>query len=173
MEENKVHVFDTTLRDGEQAAGTRLGAVDKLEIAKQLAKLGVDIIEAGFPTSSPEDFYAVELISREIDGPIICGLSRAVEADIQVCGNALAHAGRSRIHTGLGVSDIHVMGKFMDEKYGKTLAEKKQTLLKMAVVAVKTARDFTDDVQFFAEDAGRADSGFLFEILEAVIDAGW
>ena len=169
---DKVYVFDTTLRDGEQAAGTRLGAADKLEIAKQLTKLGVNIIEAGFPTSSPEDFSAVELISREIEGPVICGLSRAVEADIKICGKAIADARRSRIHTGLGVSDIHVMGKFKDDKYGKTLGEKKQTLLKMAVNAVRIARDFTDDVQFFAEDAGRADYTFLMEVLEAVIDAG-
>jgi 2-isopropylmalate synthase len=172
MKDDRVYVFDTTLRDGEQAAGTRLGARDKLEIAMQLTKLRVDIIEAGFPSSSPEDFDAVSLIAKEITEPVICGLSRAVEEDIKICGRAIAKARKSRIHTGLGVSDIHVTGKFNDEKYGRTLGEKKATLLHMAVKAVKAARDFTDDVQFFAEDAGRADRPFLFEVLEAVTDAG-
>ncbi|MBA3027736.1 MAG: 2-isopropylmalate synthase [Desulfobacteraceae bacterium] len=169
---NRLFIFDTTLRDGEQAAGTRLGSADKLEIARQLSRLGVDIIEAGFPSSSPEDFEAVSLIAREITEPVICGLSRAVAEDIQICGRAIAKARRPRIHTGLGVSDIHVIGKFNDDKYGKTLEEKRATLLKMAVNAVKVARDFTNDVQFFAEDAGRAHRPFLFEVLEAVIDAG-
>jgi 2-isopropylmalate synthase len=116
MSSEKVMIFDTTLRDGEQAAGSRLDVREKLEIARQLARLGVDIIEAGFPISSPKDFEAVELISKEIDGPVICGLSRAVAADIDMCGKALAKAKRSRIHTGLGVSDIHIAGKFSDEK---------------------------------------------------------
>jgi len=170
--DGSVFIFDTTLRDGEQAAGTRLGAMEKLEIARQLAKLKVDIIEAGFPASSPEDFEAVKLISQEVTDPVICGLTRAVEEDIHICGQAIAKAKRSRIHTGIGVSDIHVMGKFIDDRYGKSLGEKKNNLVKMAVKAVKTAREFTDDVQFYAEDAGRADRSFLFEILEAVVDAG-
>ena len=105
---DKVAVFDTTLRDGEQAAGTRLGSKEKLTIARQLAQLKVDIIEAGYPASSPDDFEAVRQISQEIQGPIICGLSRAVPDDIQACGKALAKAKRPRIHTGIGASDIHV-----------------------------------------------------------------
>jgi 2-isopropylmalate synthase len=172
MSSEKVMIFDTTLRDGEQAAGSRLGVREKLEIARQLARLGVDIIEAGFPISSPKDFEAVSLISKEIDGPIICGLSRAVVADIDSCGKALAQAKRSRIHTGLGVSDIHIAGKFGDDKYGKTLGEKKAKAIEMAVAAVKHSRQYTDDVEFYTEDSGRADRGYLHEILEAVIDAG-
>jgi 2-isopropylmalate synthase len=121
--EEKVIVFDTTLRDGEQAAGTRLGAREKLELAMQLARLGVDVIEAGFPISSPQDFEAVELIAQQITGPVICGLSRAVNADIDAAGKALQKAKRARIHTGLGISDIHIASKFKDEKYGKTLEE--------------------------------------------------
>ena len=141
---DKVTVFDTTLRDGEQAAGTRLGSRDKLTIARQLARLNVDVIEAGYPASSPEDFEAVELIAREIQGPAICALSRAVASDIEACGKALAKAKRPRIHTGIGVSDIHVMGKFRDDKYGVTLAQKKAKLVKMATAAVKLARSFAD-----------------------------
>ena len=118
---DKVAVFDTTLRDGEQAAGTRLGSREKLMIARQLAQLNVDVIEAGYPASSPEDFEAVQLISREIDGPAICALSRAVPDDIEACGKALAKARRPRIHTGIGASDIHIAGKFQDERYGRTL----------------------------------------------------
>ncbi len=168
----KVFVFDTTLRDGEQAAGTRLGSRVKLTIARQLKRLNVDIIEAGYPASSPEDFQAVQLISREIDGPAICALSRAVAGDIEACGKALARAKRPRIHTGIGVSDIHIMGKFRDERYGTTLAEKKVKILQMAAGAVKLAKNFADDVQFYAEDAGRSDPEYLFEMLEAAIDAG-
>src|SRR5215472_6160745 len=129
----KVAVFDTTLRDGEQAAGTRLGSREKLMIARQLARLKVDVIEAGYPASSPEDFEAVEIIAREIEGPTICALSRSVPEDIEACGKALSKAKRPRIHTGIGVSDIHVSGKFQDERYGKTLAEKKVKILRMAV----------------------------------------
>ena len=172
MSKEKVMIFDTTLRDGEQAAGSRLDVREKLEIARQLARLGVDIIEAGFPISSPKDFEAVELISKEIEGPIICGLSRAVAADIDACGKALAKAKRSRIHTGLGVSDIHIAGKFSDEKYGKTLGEKKAKAIEMAIAAVKGARQYTDDVEFYTEDSGRAEPEYLYEILEAVVDAG-
>jgi len=168
----KVDVFDTTLRDGEQAAGTRLGSWEKLTIARQLTRLNVDIIEAGYPASSPEDFTAVQLLSQEIEGPVICALSRAVPSDIEACGKALARARRPRIHTGIGVSDIHVMGKFRDEKYGATLAQKKARLVEMAVDAVKLAKSFTSDVEFYAEDAGRADPPYLFEMLEAAIEAG-
>jgi 2-isopropylmalate synthase len=168
----KVAVFDTTLRDGEQAAGTRLGSREKLMIARQLAALGVDIIEAGYPNSSPEDFEAVQLLAHEIDGPVICALSRAVPVDIEACGRALAKAKRPRIHTGIGASDVHIMGKFRDERYGKTLAEKRATILQMAVDAVKLARQFADDVEFYAEDSGRSEPGYLFAMLEAAIGAG-
>jgi len=168
----RVAVFDTTLRDGEQAAGTRLGTREKLMIAAQLAQLNVDVIEAGYPASSPADFESVERISQEIQGPVICALSRAVASDIEACGKALAKARRPRIHTGIGSSDIHIRGKFQDDRYGKTLGEKKVKILKMAVDAVKFARQYTDDVEFYAEDAGRAELGYLFEMLQAVIDAG-
>jgi 2-isopropylmalate synthase len=168
----KVAVFDTTLRDGEQAAGTRLGSREKLIIARQLAQLNVDVIEAGYPNSSPEDFEAVQLIGREIHGPAICALSRAVGADIEACGRALAKCGRPRIHTGIGASDIHIGGKFQDERYGRMLEEKKRKILQMAVDAVKLARQFVDEVEFYAEDAGRADPAYLFEMIAAVIAAG-
>ena len=168
----KVAVFDTTLRDGEQAAGTRLGSREKLIIARQLAQLNVDVIEAGYPNSSPEDFEAVQTIGREIRGPAICALSRAVASDIEACGKALAQCKRPRIHTGIGASDVHIGGKFRDERYGKTLAEKKRKILAMAVDAVKLARQFADDVEFYAEDAGRADRDYLFEMIAAVIAAG-
>jgi 2-isopropylmalate synthase len=169
---DKVAVFDTTLRDGEQAAGTRLGSREKLMIARQLAKLNVDVIEAGYPNSSPEDFDAVQMISREIDGPAICALSRAVAADIEACGRALAKAKRPRIHTGIGVSDIHITGKFRDARYGATLEAKKARILEMAVDAVKLARQFADDVEFYAEDAGRANPEYLFEMIRLAIEAG-
>ena len=169
---DKIHVFDTTLRDGEQAAGSRLDVNDKLEIAQQLEKLNVDILEAGFPVSSPKDFEAVALIAAEVRTPIICGLSRVVANDIKLCGKALSQARKSRIHTGIGVSDIHILGKFAHEKYGATLAKKKIRIMEMAVQGVKYAREFTDDVEFYAEDSGRADREYLFEIIAAVIDAG-
>ena len=169
---HKVAVFDTTLRDGEQAAGTRLGSRDKLTLARQLARLKVDVIEAGYPASSPEDFEAVKRIAQEIEGPMICGLSRAVPEDIEACGKALAKARKPRIHTGIGVSDIHILGKFRDEKYGETLGEKKVTMVRMAVDAVKRARSHADSVEFYAEDSGRADPAYLYEVLEAAIDAG-
>jgi 2-isopropylmalate synthase len=168
----KVSVFDTTLRDGEQAAGTRLGSREKLVVARQLARLKIDVIEAGYPASSPEDFEAVQLIAREIEGPAICALSRAVVSDIEACGKALAKARRPRIHTGIGVSDIHIAGKFRDDKYGTTLAEKKVRILEMAADSVKLAKGFADDVEFYAEDAGRADPSYLFEMLRLAIDAG-
>lgn len=169
---SKIAVFDTTLRDGEQAAGTRLGSRDKIMLARQLARLKVDIIEAGFPASSPEDFDAVQRIAQEIKGPTVCALSRAVATDIEACGKALAKAERPRIHTGIGVSDIHIMGKFRDDRYGKTLEDKRAKLISLAVDAVKRARNCVGDVQFYAEDAGRAVPSYLFEMLEAVIDAG-
>jgi 2-isopropylmalate synthase len=170
--EEKVIVFDTTLRDGEQAAGTRLGVREKLELAMQLAKLGVDVIEAGFPISSPLDFEAVQLIAQQVTGPTICGLSRAVDKDIDAAGKALAKAKKARIHTGLGISDIHIASKFKDDKYGKTLEAKKAKALDMGVKAVKRAKQYTDDVEFYCEDSGRADKDYLYKVVEAVIAAG-
>ncbi len=172
MSADKVIVFDTTLRDGEQAAGTRLGPHEKLELANQLARLGVDVIEAGFPISSPQDFEAVHLIASEVHSATICGLTRAVKQDIDAAGKALAPAQKRRIHTGLGISDIHIASKFRDDKYGKTLKEKKQRALEMGVEAVKHALNYTDDVEFYCEDSGRAEKAYLFNIVEAVIDAG-
>ena len=172
MSKEKVQIFDTTLRDGEQAAGSRLGAREKLELARQLVRLNVDIIEAGFPASSPEDFEAVRLISEEIEGPTICGLTRARIEDIETCRKALAKARRPRIHTGIGVSEIHIAGKFADAKYGKTMGEKQATILKMAVEAVRHTAQYIKDIEFYAEDSGRADRAYLYEVLEAVIDAG-
>ncbi|MAG07922.1 2-isopropylmalate synthase [Candidatus Woesearchaeota archaeon] len=169
---NRVYVFDTTLRDGEQTGSTRMNADEKIQIARQLEILGVDVIEAGFPISSPEDYKAVELIAAEIKDPIICGLTRAIPEDIEVCGRALSKAKKPRIHTGIGVSDIHITGKFGDEKYGTTLDEKKETIIEMAVSAVGLAREYTDDVEFYAEDAGRADISYLLTVIEHAIDAG-
>jgi 2-isopropylmalate synthase len=168
----RVQVFDTTLRDGEQAAGTRLGSREKLILARQLARLRVDVIEAGYPASSPEDFEAVRNVAGEIDDITICALSRAVPVDIEACGRALEKCRRPRIHTGIGASDVHILGKFQDERYGSTLAEKRATILRMAQDAVRLARQFSDDVEFYAEDAGRADPAYLFEMLGAVIAAG-
>ncbi len=172
MAKEKVQIFDTTLRDGEQAAGSRLGSREKLEIARQLVRLNVDIIEAGFPASSPEDFEAVRLICEEIEGAVICGLTRARIEDIETCRKALAKAKRPRIHTGIGVSPIHIAGKFADDKYGKTMGQKQATILKMGVEAVKHTAQYIQDIEFYAEDSGRADRAFLYEILQAVIDAG-
>jgi 2-isopropylmalate synthase len=172
MLSNEVKIFDTTLRDGEQAAGTRLGSREKVTLARQLARLNVDIIEAGYPNSSPEDFKAVSQIAEEIEGPIICALSRVVPEDIHACGKALAKARRPRIHTGIGASDIHVMGKFRDERYGRTLSEKRRAILRLAIDAVRLAKSYVNDVQFYTEDAGRSDLDYLCEMIEAVIDAG-
>jgi 2-isopropylmalate synthase len=132
-----------------------------------LQQLHLDVIEAGYPASSQDDFEAVRLIGREMTGPIICALSRAVPSDIEACGKALAKAHRPRIHTGIGASDIHIRGKFQDERYGKTLAKKKVTILQMAIDSVKLARQYAADVEFYAEDAGRADPAYLFEMVEA------
>lgn len=167
-----ITVFDTTLRDGEQAAGSRLGAREKLTIARQLERLQVDVIEAGFPASSPEDAAAVALIAKEVRQPTICGLTRAVISDIDTCAKALEHASSPRIHTGIGVSDIHIMGKFGHHKYGQTIADKKARIIDMAIQAVRHARSYVDDVEFYAEDAGRADRQYLFAMIQAVIEAG-
>jgi 2-isopropylmalate synthase len=165
MDENvrQIVIFDTTLRDGEQAAGCRLGATEKLVLAQQLARLNVDVIEVGFPISSPEDYRAVKLVAEEVSGPVITGLSRAVKEDIKVCGEALANAKRGRIHTGLGVSEMH-----MEQKLRKT----RDQVVRMGLDAVKYAREFVDDIEFYMEDAGRADPQFLLEFAEQLVEAG-
>jgi len=159
----RICIFDTTLRDGEQSPGASMNIEEKLEVARQLARLGVDVIEAGFPISSERDFEAVRAIAAEVQGPIIAGLCRANEADIRRAAEALAMAPRKRIHTFLATSDIH-----MEYKLKKTREE----VLAMAVKAVTLARSLCDDVEFSAEDATRSNVDFLCQILEAVIDAG-
>jgi len=168
---NRIIIFDTTLRDGEQSPGASLNVYEKVEIARQLAKLNVDVIEAGFPVSSPAQFEAVQRISDQVDA-IITGLARAKEIDIKSAYDALKNAKRYRIHTFSSTSDIHIMGKFGEEKYGRTLKEKRKTVLKMSRDAVMYAKTFTDDVEFSAEDAGRTDIGYLADIIEVAIAAG-
>jgi 2-isopropylmalate synthase len=170
--DNRIIIFDTTLRDGEQCPGASLNIFEKVEIARQLAKLRVDVIEAGFPVSSPAQFEAVQRISDAVDSVVIAGLARAKEIDIKAAYDALKDAKKYRIHTFLGTSDIHILGKFGEDKYGKTLEEKRQTVLKMSRDAVAYAKTFTDDVEFSAEDAGRTDIGFLSEVIEAAIAEG-
>jgi 2-isopropylmalate synthase len=160
---NRVYIFDTTLRDGEQVPGCQLNTDEKIIVAKELEALGVDIIEAGFPISSPEDFRSVQEISKAVSEPVICGLSRAVEKDIQTAADALVYAKRKRIHTGLGASDFHI-----EHKFRSTRAE----MLERAERAVKFAKSLVEDVEFFAEDAGRADPVFLAQMIEVVIGAG-
>lgn len=158
-----IMVFDTTLRDGEQSPGAALTVDEKLEIARALEDMRVDIIEAGFPISSPGDFRAVQRISREIHGCTICGLTRANKRDIEVAAEALKEADRPRIHTGLGVSDVHIRYK---------LRTTRDEALEQGVEAVKYAKKFVEDVQYFTEDAGRAEKEYLYRVLEAVIAAG-
>lgn len=159
----RVFIFDTTLRDGEQVPGCQLSTDEKIVVAKQLEKLGVDVIEAGFPVSSPGDFRSVVEISKAVSEPTICALSRAVAADIEAAGEALKHARRGRIHTGIGSSDIHIRHKF------NTTREK---IIERAIDATKLARKHVEDVEFYCEDAGRADLQFLAQLVEAVIGAG-
>ncbi len=163
MAEEKILIFDTTLRDGEQSPGASLSISEKLEIAQQLAILGVDIIEAGFPVSSPAQFEATAQVAEQVSGPTIAGLARADERDIEAAGRAIAKAKKKRIHTFIATSSIH-----MEYKLKKTSDE----VLKMAVEAVKFAKTFTDDVEFSPEDACRSEMPFLIEILAAVIEAG-
>ncbi|HEV8079510.1 MAG TPA: 2-isopropylmalate synthase [Chitinophagaceae bacterium] len=163
MHENKVFIFDTTLRDGEQVPGCKLNTNEKIELALELENLGVDIIEAGFPISSPGDFESVTEISRIIKDATICALSRAVKDDIEVAAKALRYAKRPRIHTGIGTSVYHIKSKFNSTQ---------DEILKRAVQCVKWARNFTDDVEFYAEDAGRTDNKYLAKVIEAVIKAG-
>lgn len=162
-DDNRIYLFDTTLRDGEQVPGCQLNTVEKIEVAKMLETLGVDILEVGFPVSSPGDFESVRQISKVVRDPVICALTRAVEHDIEVAADALKYARCRRIHTGLGVSDCHIFRK---------LGSTREQVLERAVAAVRYARRFTDDVEFYAEDAGRADDEFLARVVEAVIGAG-
>ncbi|OGG18555.1 2-isopropylmalate synthase [Candidatus Gottesmanbacteria bacterium RIFCSPHIGHO2_02_FULL_39_14] len=159
----KIFVFDTTLRDGEQSPGAKLTTAEKIQLALQLENLGVDVIEAGFPISSPGDFKSVDEISKIIKKATICGLTRAIKGDIDAAVAALIKAKRPRIHTGIGVSDIHIKYKF------KSTREK---ILLQGIEAVKYAKKFVEDVEFYAEDAGRAENEFLAKMITAVIDAG-
>jgi len=160
---NKVYIFDTTLRDGEQVPGCQLDTNQKIEIAKALELLGVDVIEAGFPISSPGDFQSVVELSKAIKNPTICALTRAIKGDIDVAAESLQYAKYPRIHTGIGASDMHIQYKFNSTR---------EKILERAVEAVKYAKKFVEDVEFYAEDAGRADNAFLAQMIEAVIAAG-
>mgnify|MGYP000353537581 FL=1 len=163
MSNTHIQIFDTTLRDGEQVPGCKLNTSQKLIIAKQLDLLGVDIIEAGFPVSSPGDFKSVEEISKIVKNATVCGLTRAVENDIKVAAEALKYAKKPRIHTGIGTSDSHILHKFKSNK---------DAIIERAVSAVSYAKSFVEDVEFYAEDAGRTDNEYLARVCEAVIKAG-
>ena len=160
---DKVYIFDTTLRDGEQVPGCQLNTVEKIQVAKALEELGVDIIEAGFPISSPGDFNSVIEISKAVTWPTICALSRAVKKDIDTAAEALQYAKHKRIHTGIGTSDYHIKYKFDSNR---------EEILQRAVEAVKYAKKYVEDVEFYAEDAGRTDNEYLARVVEAVIKAG-
>lgn len=159
----RIYIFDTTLRDGEQVPGCQLTTEEKVVVAKELERLGVDIIEAGFPISSPGDFRSVVEISKAVTNPRVCALSRAIQGDIDAAAEALKEAKLGRIHTGIGSSDIHIRNKFNSTR---------DKVLEQGVAAVKYARNLIDDVEFYAEDAGRADLEFLARLTEAVIAAG-
>lgn len=163
MAQEHVQIFDTTLRDGEQVPGCKLDTKSKLIIAERLDILGVDIIEAGFPVSSPGDFNSVVEISKLVKNATVCGLTRAVENDIKVAAEALTHAKRPRIHTGIGTSESHIKFKFNSNK---------EAIIERAVAAVTYAKSFVEDVEFYAEDAGRTDNEFLARVCEAVVKAG-
>ncbi len=160
---DKVFIFDTTLRDGEQVPGCKLNTKEKIELALLLEELGVDIIEAGFPISSPGDFESVKLIAQQVKTATVAGLSRSVEKDIETAAAALRFAAKPRIHTGIGTSDYHIKHKFNSTR---------EEILERAIKAAKFARRFTDDVEFFCEDAGRSDTEYLARVVEAVIKAG-
>ncbi|MCH2223489.1 MAG: 2-isopropylmalate synthase [Crocinitomicaceae bacterium] len=163
MLKEQIQIFDTTLRDGEQVPGCKLNTHQKLEIATELQRLGVDVIEAGFPVSSPGDFEAVNTIAKEIRGTTICGLTRAVEGDIDVAAKALKPSDNPRIHTGIGTSDHHVYAK---------LRSTQDEIVERARKAVKYARNYVAEVEFYAEDAGRTDNEYLARVVEAAIDSG-
>ncbi len=160
---DRLFIFDTTLRDGEQVPGCQLNTVEKIQVAKQLEQLGVDVIEAGFPVSSPGDFNSVIEISKAVTWPTICALTRAVEKDIDVAAEALQYAKHKRIHTGIGTSDSHIKYKFNSNR---------EEIIERAVAAVKYAKRYVEDVEFYAEDAGRTDNEYLARVVEAVIKAG-
>src|SRR5438045_710848 len=160
---NRVLIFDTTLRDGEQSPGISLNAAEKLEIAQQLARLGVDVIEAGFPIASPGDFEAVQAIAREVHGPIIAGLARAHAADIERAAEAVKDAERPRVHTFISTSDIHIQHQ---------LQSTREDVLGQARAAVAHARSLCDDVEFSPMDATRADVDFTAEVLRAALEEG-
>lgn len=160
---NRVYVFDTTLRDGEQVPGCQLTTPEKIEIARELEALGVDIIEAGFPISSPGDFQSVVEISKAVKNPTVCALTRANKGDIDAAVEALRYAKHPRIHTGIGSSDMHIKHKFNSTR---------EEILERAVEAVKYAKKSVEDIEFYAEDAGRAEVYFLAQMVEAVIAAG-
>ncbi len=163
MQNNKVAIFDTTLRDGEQVPGCKLDTTQKLVIAERLDYMGVDIIEAGFPVSSPGDFSSVQAIAKIVKNATVCGLTRAVENDIKVAAEALKNAVKPRIHTGIGTSDSHIKFKFNSSQ---------DEVLRRAKAAVSYAKNFVDDVEFYAEDAGRTDNEFLAKVCEEVIKSG-
>ena len=163
MQDNKVQIFDTTLRDGEQVPGCKLDTKQKLIIAERLDELGVDIIEAGFPISSPGDFTSVSEIAKVVKNATVCGLTRAVAKDIEVAAEALKHAVKPRIHTGIGTSDSHIKYKFNATR---------DQVIERAVKAVSYAKSFVEDVEFYADDAGRTDNEFLAKVCEEVIKAG-
>jgi len=160
---DRLYIFDTTLRDGEQVPGCQLNTVEKIEVAKTLEALGVDVIEAGFPISSPGDFHSVEEISKVVKNPVICALTRAVEKDIDVAADALKYAKLKRIHTGIGTSPYHIKYKFNATP---------EEIIERAIAAVKYAKKYVEDVEFYAEDAGRSENEYLARVIEAVIKAG-
>lgn len=160
---DKLFIFDTTLRDGEQVPGCQLNTIEKIEVAKALETLGVDVIEAGFPVSSPGDFNSVIEISKAVTWPTICALTRAVEKDIEVAAEALKYAKNKRIHTGIGTSEYHIKYKFNSTQ---------EEIIERAVAAVKYAKRFVEDIEFYAEDAGRTDNEYLARVVQAVVNAG-
>lgn len=163
MGKDKIFIFDTTLRDGEQVPGCKLNTSQKTALAASLDNLGVDVIEAGFPISSPGDFESVAAIANIVKNATVCGLSRSIEKDIRCAAEALAKAKRPRIHTGIGTSDMHIKYKFNSTR---------DAIIERAVAAVKYAKSFVEDVEFYAEDAGRTDNDYLAQVCEAVIKAG-
>ena len=163
MSTTNIQIFDTTLRDGEQVPGCKLNKAQKIVIAEQLDLLGVDIIEAGFPVSSPGDFASVEAVSKIVKNATVCGLSRSIENDIKTAAEALKYAKMPRIHTGIGTSDSHIKFKFNSNR---------DAIIERAVAAVRYAKSFVEDIEFYAEDAGRTDNEYLAKVCEAVIKAG-
>ena len=153
---DRLYIFDTTLRDGEQVPGCQLNTVEKIQVAKALEQLGVDVIEAGFPVSSPGDFNSVIEISKAVTWPVICALTRAVEHDIDVAFEALKYAKHKRIHTGIGTSDEHILYKFNSDR---------EHILEQAIAATKYAKRYVDDVEFYCEDAGRTDNEYLAQVV--------